>query len=139
MLAFRAAAAFARQAGFVGVVGGLSEWVFAKPGVLSVTISAANRYADLPNEEMAARCWQEICLLRGETLPLPPFRCVREKRATFAANAASEARRSGSFVGIANFAVAGDWTRTLLPSTIEGAIRSGASAAVDLLARNSAR
>ena len=131
--------AFARQAGFVGVVGGLSEWVFAKPGVLSVTISAANRYADLPNEEMAARCWQEICLLRGETLPLPPFRCVREKRATFAANAASEARRSGSFVGIANFAVAGDWTRTLLPSTIEGAIRSGASAAVDLLARNSAR
>ncbi len=131
--------AFAGEAGFVGVVGGLSEWVFAKPGVLSVTVSAANRYADLPNEEMAERCWQEICRLRGAALPLPPFRCVREKRATFAASAASEARRSGTYVGIANFAVAGDWTSTLLPSTIEGAIRSGVTAASSLLANHAAR
>ena len=119
-------------AGFAGVVGGTAEWVFAKPGILSVTISAANRYADISNETLAERSWADICTLIGSTAPMPQYRAVREKRATFTANAASEARRPLPDVGIAHFAVAGDWTHTLLPSTIEGAIRSGRAAAHSL-------
>jgi squalene-associated FAD-dependent desaturase len=122
-------------AGFVGVIGGIAEWVFAKPGILSVTISAANRYADTPNETLAARAWDNICHVTGANAAMPPYRAVREKRATFAATAASEASRPAPDVGIAHFAVAGDWTSTLLPSTIEGAIRSGRAAAVSLLSQ----
>ena len=124
------------EAGFAGIVGGTAEWVFAKPGVLSVTISAANRYAETQNEVLAERCWADICKLLGTKNPMPQYRAVREKRATFTANAASEALRPGPDVGIAHFAVAGDWTNTLLPSTIEGAIRSGRAAALTLLSRN---
>jgi hydroxysqualene dehydroxylase len=124
------------EAGFAGIVGGTAEWVFAKPGVLSVTISAANRYAATPNEALAERCWTDIRTLLESTTKMPPYRAVREKRATFAANAASEALRSRPDVGIAHFAVAGDWTDTLLPSTIEGAIRSGRAAALTLLSRS---
>ena len=120
-------------AGFIGLVGGTAEWVFAKTGILSVTISAANRYAATPNEALADRCWADICTVLGESSPIPPYRALREKRATFSANAASEARRPSASVGFAHFAVAGDWTSTLLPSTIEGAVRSGRAAAHSLL------
>jgi len=59
---------------------------------------------------------------------------VKEKRATFAATAAQERRRPGTRTGLANLALAGDWTATGLPATIEGAIRSGRAAAEVLLA-----
>jgi len=59
---------------------------------------------------------------------------VKEKRATFAATAEQERLRPGPLVGFANLAVAGDWTATGLPATIEGAIRSGRRAAEAILA-----
>ncbi len=122
--------------GFVGIVGGTAEWVFAKPGILSVTISAANRYADVPNEVLAERAWVDICTLLKNQASIPAYRAVREKRATFAATAASEARRPLPSARFAHFAVAGDWTSTLLPSTIEGAVRSGRAAALSLLSHD---
>jgi hydroxysqualene dehydroxylase len=65
---------------------------------------------------------------------LPPYRVVKEKRATFAATAQQEKQRPGArTVLAANVVVAGDWTDTGLPATIEGAIRSGRSAADVLL------
>jgi squalene-associated FAD-dependent desaturase len=123
-------------AGFIGLIGGTAEWVFAKPGILSVTISAANRYANTPNDALAERCWADICAVLGDNAPIPPHRALREKRATFAATAVSEARRPSASVGFAHFAVAGDWTSTLLPSTIEGAVRSGRTAAHSLLSNS---
>jgi squalene-associated FAD-dependent desaturase len=121
-------------AGFVGLVGGTAEWVFVKPGVVSVTISAANRLADLPAEALAARVWPEVCAALGLSGPMPPWRVVKERRATIAATAAQEARRPGPRVGLYNFALAGDWTATGLPGTIEGAVCSGRAAAAALLA-----
>jgi uncharacterized protein with NAD-binding domain and iron-sulfur cluster len=60
---------------------------------------------------------------------------VKEKRATISATAAQEARRPPTRTEhAANLALAGDWTATGLPATIEGAIRSGRSAAKALLA-----
>lgn len=120
---------------FTGVVGGLAEWVFVKPGIVSVTISAANRWAEMPNDDMAARAWAD-CRAAYPELPiaLPPYRLVREKRATFAATALQQKRRPAtSGAGLGNLALAGDWTDTGLPSTIEGSILSGESAARALM------
>jgi uncharacterized protein with NAD-binding domain and iron-sulfur cluster len=66
---------------------------------------------------------------------MPPARVVKEKRATFAATAAQERRRPGARTHLANLVLAGDWTATGLPATIEGAIRSGRAAAKALLER----
>ena len=123
------------EAGLVGLVGGFSEWVFVKPGVLSVTVSAANRYQDETPDTLAARAWPEVCRAVGlPPQPMPPHRVVREKRATFAATPAQDARRPGPRTAWGNVALAGDWTATGLPATIEGAIRSGNTAAEILLA-----
>jgi phytoene dehydrogenase-like protein len=119
----------AGTAGFIGVIGGTAEWVFVKQEVVSVTVSAANHLVDLDADDIAARVWPEARLALMLPEPMPPVRVVKEKRATFAATAAQERRRPGARTGIANLALAGDWTSTGLPATIEGAIRSGRAAA----------
>jgi squalene-associated FAD-dependent desaturase len=123
-------------AGFYGLIGALAEWVFIKPGIVSVTISAANRYADLAPDAAARRAWSEIAQLCALSAPIPPYRVVHEKRATFAATAAQNARRPRTdATGLANLVLAGDWTATGLPATIEGAVRSGTHAAAHLTRR----
>ena len=117
------------EAGFTGLIGGTAEWVFVKPGVVSVTISAGNRWADLPPVDLATRVWAEVRAVTGLPHPIPPWRVVREKRATFAATPAQDRRRPPARTALANLVLAGDWTRTGLPATIEGAIRSGCTAA----------
>jgi hypothetical protein len=130
---FRVAAS-AGAAGFVGVIGGTSEWVFVKPGHVSVTVSAANRLVDTAADTIAAAVWPDVCAALGLSGAMPPWRVVKEKRATFAATAGQQARRPASRIGLVNLALAGDWTATGLPATIEGAIRSGDSAARTILA-----
>ncbi len=125
-------AAPAGPAGFIGLLGGTAEWVFAKPGVLSVTISAANRLVDRSASDLAATVWPEVTAALGITQPLPAWRVVKEKRATFAATPAENRKRPGVRTGLANLVLAGDWTDTGLPATIEGAIRSGHTAAAVL-------
>jgi squalene-associated FAD-dependent desaturase len=121
--------------GFIGIVGGTAEWVFVKPGHASVTISAANRMVEQDAEAIARAVWPEVCAaLRLEAGPLPPWRVVKERRATVAATAAQEHLRPGPRTWLANVVLAGDWTATGLPGTIEGAIRSGRTAARVLLA-----
>jgi hypothetical protein len=121
------------RAGFVGLIGATAEWIFVKPGIVSVTISAANRLLEVPTEEIAALVWSDVQTALRLAGPIPRFRVLREKRATFAANAANEAHRPRAGIGLDAFAVAGDWTATGLPATIEGAIRSGRIAAQALL------
>ncbi|WP_018263453.1 hydroxysqualene dehydroxylase HpnE [Methylobacterium sp. WSM2598] len=114
----------------LGVIGGLTEWLFAYPDRLSVTISGADRLLETPREDLAERIWAEVARLTGQAgAALPRWQVVKEKRATFAATPAQAARRPGARTHLANLALAGDWTATGLPSTIEGAIRSGATAA----------
>jgi squalene-associated FAD-dependent desaturase len=120
-------------AGFIGLLGGTAEWVFVKPGVVSVTISAANRLVDRAASDLAATVWPELCAALRLAQPIPPWRVVKERRATFAATPAENRRRPGARIGLANLVLAGDWTKTGLPSTIEGAIRSGNTAAACLL------
>lgn len=122
------------EAGFIGVIGGTAEWVFVKRQHVSVTISAANRMVDEPAERIAASVWPDVRLALALPEPMPAFRVVKERRATFAATAAQEKRRPGPRTRLANLVLAGDWTATGLPATIEGAIRSGRSAAQALTA-----
>ncbi len=126
------------EAGFTGLIGGTAEWVFVKPGIVSVTISAGNRRADAPADALAAEVWQDVrAVLRlPEAMPgtMPPWRVVKEKRATFAATPEQDRRRPAARTRWPNLALAGDWTATGLPATIEGAIRSGCDAASTLLA-----
>lgn len=120
---------------FIGVIGGTAEWVFMKPGILSTTTSAAEAIIDLPAEELAARLWRDVaaaCDLGNA--PLPTWRVVKEKRATFAATPAQLRRRPGPRTSWSNLVLAGDWTDTGWPSTIEGAIQSGFTAAAALAA-----
>jgi len=121
------------EAGFWGLVGGIAEWAFAKGDILSVTVSAANRYAEMSNEELVARVWGDLTVAFGLPAAIPEHRVVREKRATFAATPAMLRRRPGTVTAQKNVVLAGDWTDTGLPATIEGAIRSGNAAAEALL------
>ena len=113
----------------LGVLNGTVEWIFAFPGRLSVTISAGDRLIDSPREELAKTIWGEVASITGLPAELPPWQIVRERRATFAATPAQDARRPGAETQWRNLVLAGDWTDTGLPATIEGAIRSGNRAA----------
>ena len=112
-----------------GVVNGTVEWLFAFPDRLSVTISSADRLLDTPREELAAKIWQEVAAIAGIAAPLPPWQIVRERRATIAALPQEETKRPAAATRWTNLVLAGDWTATGLPATIEGAIRSGNRAA----------
>jgi squalene-associated FAD-dependent desaturase len=116
-------------AGFIGLVGGTAEWVFVKRGHISTTISAANRMVDLDAATIARAVWHDVQLALDLEGPLPPWRVVKERRATIAATAAQEKMRPGPSTVLRNLVLAGDWTATGLPGTIEGAIRSGRTAA----------
>jgi hydroxysqualene dehydroxylase len=113
----------------LGIVHGTIEWVFAFPGRLSVTISGADRLLDVSREKLAERIWAEVAEVARIEKPLPAWQIVKEKRATFAATVDESARRPGTGTAYVNLVLAGDWTATGLPATIEGAIRSGHRAA----------
>ena len=113
----------------IGVVGGTAEWIFAFHDRFSVTISNADALLDADPEALARRIWGDIVRVHGLTDALPPWRIVKEKRATFAATPAQDARRPSTHTRWTNLFLAGDWTDTGLPSTIEGALRSGERAA----------
>jgi len=119
----------AGHAPIIGVVGGIVEWLFAFHNRLSITISNADRFVNVPREEFAQQIWDEICKISNIQAPLPAWQIVRERRATFAATPAQNAMRAGTRTDFKNLFLAGDWTDTGLPATIEGSIRSGDRAA----------
>jgi hypothetical protein len=113
----------------LGVVNGLVEWIFPFKERLSITISGADRLMNAPREQLAQDIWNDICAATGATGDLPRWQIVRERRATFAATPEQDALRPGTATEWKNLFLAGDWTATGLPSTIEGSIGSGDKAA----------
>ncbi|TWB24761.1 squalene-associated FAD-dependent desaturase [Nitrospirillum amazonense] len=121
-----------RMTGMINTVG---EWAFAYDDHVSVTVSGADRLMESDREETAGTIWGEIAALANldRATPLPRWQVVKEKRATFAALPEQVNRRPNATAAGKNLVLAGDWTATGLPSTIEGAIRSGFTAADAIL------
>lgn len=110
---------------WLGLVGGVAEWLFGRGDVVSVTVSAADALIERPAEELAALLWRDVVTALGLDPSTPAAsRIIKERRATFAATPEQERRRPGSRLA-RNLHLAGDWTDTGLPPTIEGAVQSG--------------
>ena len=125
---------------FLGLLGGLAQWVLVRPKGISVTVSAADGSVGLSDAEAAALIWPEVRLaasrfgLPGEWPADPPrARAIRERRAT--PRHGIGARPMPARMPLANCAIAGDWTLPELPATIEAAVVSGEAAAAFLASR----
>jgi hydroxysqualene dehydroxylase len=124
----------------LGVLGRRVQWVFRhgrpdKRGEmdgerLSLVISAAYEEAAWTNETLLESGVGDCVAIFGEAARSPYHAVViREKRATFSLSPSVDALRPGVQTPVSNLFLAGDWTATGLPATVEGAIRSGESAA----------
>jgi hypothetical protein len=122
----------------LGLLGATGQWLFAFEDRISVTVSADD-IVDHDREELAYRFWDEIQRAYGFAAPMPAWQIVKEKRATFSATPEQDAKRPPARTRWRNLFLAGDWTATGLPATIEGALRSGETAARTVLARRNAR
>jgi squalene-associated FAD-dependent desaturase len=119
----------AGTAAMLGVIGGTVEWIFSFPDRIAITISGADRLVDMDREALAQLLWRDVAAALKLPAALPPWQIVKEKRATFAATPDQDAKRPPARTRWENLILAGDWTATGLPATIEGAIRSGEKAA----------
>ncbi|WP_448190980.1 hydroxysqualene dehydroxylase HpnE [Azospirillum sp. sgz301742] len=120
---------------FLGIVGGTAHWAFVRGDVVSVTVSAAGALVDRPAEELAERLWRDVAAVLGRSgTPTPPARIIKERRATFVQSPDNLTRRPKARTRWCNLVLAGDWTDTGIPATIEGAARSGHAAADVVLA-----
>lgn len=115
---------------FIGVIRSETHWVFVRDNIVSLTISAGDALADRPNWEIANLLWAEAAqVIGGSAGRMPAWRIIKERRATFAQTPAQANARPGTDTSIKNLFLAGDWTDTGLPATIEGSVRSGFKAA----------
>lgn len=113
----------------LGMVGSISQWVFTRGDIASITVSAAFGLADESAPEIIARTWPEVAAaLNLDAKEVPKARVIKERRATFVASRDQLALRPAQNTIFNNLVLAGDWIDTGLPATIEGSIRSGARA-----------
>lgn len=114
-----------------GLVNAHAQWVFVRGGVASVTVSASDKWMDKDADDIAHDLWTEVAQALGlETIGMTPTnRVIKERRATFAQTPESLTHRPGALTAYENLFLAGDWTDTGLPATIEGALKSGRVAA----------
>lgn len=114
----------------LGLIGGTAQWLFSRGDVVSITISAASRWLDLPDHALIQRVWHDVAqALDLDPDAVPPARLIKERRATLAHSPGQEILRPPVRTRLENLCLAGDWTATGLPCTLEGAVRSGRMAA----------
>ena len=119
-----------RRAPFLGLIGGTVDWLFLRGDVASLTVSAAEDLADRPAAEIADLFWIDTAkALELDPGAKPDIRVIKERRATFAQTPEALRQRPGPVTRWSNLLLAGDWTSTGFPATIDGAVRSGFAAA----------
>ncbi len=121
----------------IGMRRGLAQWIFDRGqlcdqrGMLGVVISASGNHQDLPQSELAQRVHQE--LEQRFALPEPRWsRVIAEKRATFACT--PNLQRPTTRTPVPGLFIAGDYTQSPYPATLETAVRSGLDCAQHILA-----
>lgn len=114
----------------LGLIGRQTHWIFRKPRSVSAVISAAYESVGLSNEALLRLVVEDLRWVYGRAVGDPYHSVVvREKRATVSLQAGSHDLRPGAKTAISGLFLAGDWTATGLPATIEGGIQSGETAA----------
>jgi zeta-carotene desaturase len=109
------------------------QWMFNKSGgrYVQLVVSASRSLTTMPRSEVIALAVREL----SEFFPivreakLENAQVIKEVRATFSARPGLESLRPTSESPLGNFYLAGDWTRSGWPATMEGAVRSGYLAA----------
>ena len=125
---------------FTGLIGTRCQWVFNKDLILSpakktnqiaVIISAARDFVDWTKDALVEMALSELheMLPASREAKLNQSAIVKEREATMAHTVESDGLRPGPRTSIPNLILAGDWTDTGLPATIESAVMSGHNAA----------
>ena len=134
---------------FIAFVDSPAQWVFNKSRIageegpeqrMTVSLSAAWEYWPMSKEELRAAFLPELRRLfpAARDATATRFVVVKERRATFRSLPDAPDNRLPAVTPIGGFHLAGDWTATGWPSTMESATRSGAAAADAALARPAA-
>ncbi len=109
------------------------QWVFSKSGgrYIHLVVSASDALVAMSQERVVDLARRELAEFfpRARGAALVKARVIKEVRATFMPAPGLEPARPGAATNFANLFLAGDWTRTGWPSTMEGAVRSGYLAA----------
>lgn len=109
------------------------QWFFNKGEgrYLQLVVSASRGLVEMPRAEVIALALRELpeFLPRVRDARLEKAHVIKEVRATFSATTGLEGLRPGTKTAIPNLFLAGDWTRSGWPATMEGAVRSGYLAA----------
>ena len=107
-----------------------SEWLLQRGGVASLTVGAADDLIELPDDQLCQRFWQHVqSALSLPPLPMPTARLIKERAGTYAHTPEQCENRRQLVSPYANLHLAGDWTSTETPATMDGAIHSGLAAA----------
>ena len=121
----------------LGVDGGLAQWLFDRGllcdqhGLIAAVISARGRHLELPIVELERAIHAEIArIVPGLPLPLK-VQTITEKRATFAC--VPNLTRPAARTALPGLWLAGDYVAGDYPATLEGAVRSGVTAAHHIL------
>jgi len=118
------------QEKFYGLLDSPLHWVFVKDKHINIVISDADYLADKSKEEIYSFVFYELIQYTSILMEdIKRYKIIKEKRATFVPTIDILAKRPDSKSGIKNLFLAGDWTNTGLPSTIESAVKSGRIAA----------
>lgn len=117
---------------FLALSGRTIQWIFAKEGnYLSLVVSASRELMTLSKDEILKRSLADLyeAIPQAKTAKLLRSMVLREKQATYSPVPGSENLRPSQQTPISNLFLAGDWTLTDWPATMEGAVRSGEIAA----------
>ena len=132
---------------FVAFLGSPVQWVFNRSLIqgsngdggqyVCISVSGAWDYIDRPKEELRELFAQEMQRLfpRAQEAQIQRFLVVKQPQATFRCLPGASEYRLPQVTPIPNFFLAGEWTDTGWPSTMEGAVRSGVFAAEALASR----
>lgn len=118
--------------GFFGLLGTVSQWAFkVKDDQICIVVSAADKVAEMDKHEIIKIAVNDLnnCLPEMKKYNVIYSKVIKEMRATFVPDTDSLQNRPDTKTKINNLLLAGDWTNTGLPATIEGAVKSGKSSA----------